>query len=351
MTQSSPASIGQPPAPPAHPAHHEMFDFSPETFWSVLLRRTRYVVAIAVAALLFSLVGWHFAAPHPAMGGVSLLVWQNGLVAALVLAVLLLVATGICSLLVHPDSPHMGLFCALLGMAALSIKGGTIHMLVQYALEPRLHTPLPGMTYPRLGQLLLIECIQWAFIVFIAEVFARFLHDRVFSNTRWITRHSPDLPIEALRSHRLAPHGHGLLGHAHGWAKVLQTDKLPRMAAAPLALLLNAALAVLLLKVFLQSEDKGQVLIGLFASFTLSTVVSYLLFSQAPMHAFLLALPVAAGVGYFWGSTVSPAYPGHAGFFMMRALPIDYFTAGMAGVILGYYGGFRWLLNMEPDGE
>jgi hypothetical protein len=36
---------------------------------------------------------------------------------------------------------------------------------------------------------------------------------------------------------------------------------------------------------------------------------------------------------------------------MMRALPIDYFSAGMAGVILGYYGGFRWLFNTEAEEE
>jgi hypothetical protein len=327
-----------------------MFDLSPESFWAVLLRRTRYVVAIAVAAFLFCTAGWPFVAPNPAMEGVSLSVWGNGLVGSLVLAVLLLVATGICTLLVHPDSPHMGLFCALVGMAGLSIKGGTIHMLVQYATDPGIHTPLPGMTYQKLGQLLLIECVQWAFLFFIAEVFARFLHDRVFANTRWITRHSPDLAVEVLRNRRgMQGTGHGLRGEAHGMAKTLQTDKLPRMAAAVLGLVVNAVLAMLLLKVFLQSETKGQVLIGLFVSFTVSTLVSYLLFSQAPLHAFLLALPVAAGVGYYWGSTLPPVFPGQATFFMMRALPVDYFTAGMAGAIIGYYLGFRWLLNMEPE--
>jgi hypothetical protein len=338
---------------PAHPPHHELFDLSPESWWSVQRGRTRYAGAIAVAGLLFCTLGWPFAAPHPAMEGVSLLVWQHGLVGSLVLALLLLAATGICSLLIHPDSPHMGLFCALLGMACLSIKGGTIHMLAQYALDPTVHSPLPAITYRKLGLLLMIECVQWAFLFFIAEAFARFLHDRVFSNTRWITRHSPDLVVEVLRNRRVGvnPRGHGLLGEAHGLAKMLQTDKLTRTVAAPLALIVNAVLAMVLLKVFLQTEAKGQVLIGLFASFTISTVISYLMFSQAPLHAFLLALPVAAGVGYYWGSTVVPAYPGHVGFFMMRALPIDYFTAGMAGAIIGYYGGFRWLLNMEPDGQ
>ena len=67
------------------------------------------------------------AAPAAEYAGVSLLVWGNhGVVTALVLTLILLAATAISALLVHPDNPHMGLFCALLGMAGLSIRGGDV---------------------------------------------------------------------------------------------------------------------------------------------------------------------------------------------------------------------------------
>jgi len=329
-------------------------DLTPETNWGVLVRRTRYFVAVVLSAFLFCTIGWYFASPLPEMEGVSLVVWQNhGLLAAIGLAVVLLAATAVCTVLVHPDAPHMGLFCALLGLAGLSIKGGTIHMMLEYGEGPRLFSTLPAMTWTKLSQMLMVESVQWAFLFLIAEVFARLLHDKFFANTRWITRNSPDLVTEALRTKRIGvkPKGQGLMGEAHSMAKALQTDKLRRRFAAPLAMVVNSAITMLLLKVFLQNEAKGQVLIGCFIAFAISTVMTYLLFSQAPMQAFFLTVPAVAVVGYWYGGRVMPEYPGHAAFYMMRALPIDYFSAGMAGVVLGYYGGMRWLLNSETGEE
>ena len=91
-----------------------------------------------LSALFFSTVGWRVAAPLAEWGGVSVMVWANhgivaGMLQALLLALMLGLATAVCSFLVHPDSPHMGLFCALLGIGGLSIRGGTIHMLLEQA--------------------------------------------------------------------------------------------------------------------------------------------------------------------------------------------------------------------------
>ena len=117
-----------PPAPLLPPSHPVVADSSPETSWDVTYRRARYACAIAVSVLLFWIVGWKLAAPPADWGGVSLLAWgDSGLVASVGLTLLLLGATTLCSLLVHPDSPHMGLFCALIGLAGLSIRGGPAH--------------------------------------------------------------------------------------------------------------------------------------------------------------------------------------------------------------------------------
>jgi hypothetical protein len=348
VTQSMPASPpNTTPTESATPHHsHGMLELSPETFWAVLLRRTRYVVAIGVSALLFCTIGWNFVAPHPAMEGVSLMVWQNGLVGGLVLAALLLVTTAICSALVHPDSPPRGLFCALLGMAGIAIKGGSIHMLIQYAQEPALHTPLPAMSYQKLGQLLAIECVQWAFLFLVAEVFARLLHDRIFANTRWIERSGPELARDMLQTTRP---GAAAIGVSLAVSRTLRTDKMRRRVATPLAMAYSTGLALVMLYVLMQSELKGQVLMACFVSFFVSTLLAYLAFPRVPILALLLTVPLTAAIGYLYGMGRPPLYPGHPGFYTMRALPIDYITAGIPGAILGYYGAFHWSLHSPEE--
>jgi hypothetical protein len=267
-------------------------------------------------------------------------------VGSIVLAILLLVATAVCSLLVHPDSPHMGLFCALIGMSGISIKGGTVHMLVQYAIDPGSHTPLPGLTYSRLGLLLMVECVQWAFLFLIAEIFARFLHDRFFANTRWIMRSGPELARDSIDG---AMPGAAAMGVSLAVSRTLRTDRMRRRFATPLAMVYSAAIAMILLYALMQSEVKGQVLVACFVSFFLSTMMAYLAFPRVPILALLLTVPLTAAIGYAYAINRLPAYPGHAGFFTMRALPIDYITAGIPGAILGYYAAFRWSLHSPEE--
>ena len=346
MTSSLPSGVGASASGPGETgevAAEEPRHSAGESFWSVAYRRTRYTIGIAAAALLFSTLGWKAASPQPEWGGVSLVIWQNhGLWAAFGLTLMLLAAIAVCSILVHPDSPHMGMFCALLGMAGLSIRGGDIHMLMEYAqIKGKMMEVSNGLA---------IECLLWGVMVLIGEVFARLLHDQFFANTHWITRSSPDLVIQAMRKERGLPGmAEGVLGGTHTMAKTLRTAKLRRRFAAPLALIVNGAIAMVLLRVFLQSEAKGQVLIGCFISFALSTVLAYLLFSQSPIQAFLLTVPVVAAVGYWYGGRMTGLYPGHAAFFVARALPIDYMCAGIPGAIVGYYGGFRWSLQAHEE--
>jgi hypothetical protein len=65
----------------------------------------------------------------------------------------------------------------------------------------------------------------------------------------------------------------------------------------------------------------------------------------------MLAVPLTAACGYLYGMNMQGLYPGEPGFFMARALPIDYISAGIPGAILGYYAGFRWSLHTPPETE
>ena len=317
---------------------------APESFLAVVYRRTRYSIAIILSAIFFCTLGWQLAAPPAEWAGVSLVVWHDhGILSALLLTLMLLAATAVCSLLVHPDSPHMGLACAQLGMAGLSIRGGTIYMLLRFAQQP-------GASVAAVSQALAIECGQWALILIIVEAAGRLLHDRFFANTHWILRSGPDLGTQLLQG-RHHP-GNTPMGVALAFSKFFGTQNLSRRIATPLAMLASGALAFLMLYVLMQSQQKGQVLMACFAAFFFSTLLAYLAFSRTPILALLLTVPLTAAAAYLYdiyGMHAAARYPGHAAFFALRALPIDYFTAGIPGAIFGYYAAFRWALHSAED--
>jgi hypothetical protein len=323
VTESSPAIATQVPA------------LVPESFWSILLRRFRYVVAIGFSAAVFSFVAWPFVAPPPAMAGVSLLAWSmsTGLLGAMVLALLLIIVSSVCMLLVHPDAPHMGLFCALAGMAALSIRGGGSHMLVQYG-------QMTG-TWSNLSILLAIECVQWAILLAIVETVVRLTHDRFFSNTHWMLRTGAEAARQGATDWSAGTAQP--MGVALTVSQALGTKNLNRMISAPLAMLYSGVVAFVLLYATLQSPEKGQVLFACFVAFFFSTGNSFLAFPRASVLAYALAVPLTAAVGYYLGSAhPSFIYPGQGGYFVSRALPIDFSVAGVPGAILGYYAALRW---------
>jgi hypothetical protein len=241
----------------------------------------------------------------------------------------------------------MGLACALLGMAGLSIRGGPIYMLVRYAQQ----TP-DG--YSAISQGLAIECIEWGIIVLIAEVFGRILHDRFFANTHWIVRGGgvgPDLGAK-LKEGGVDPH-HTPMGAAAEVSKFFRTHDLSRIVTTPLAMVASGVLSFLMLYACMQSQQKGQVLMACFVSFYVSTFAVYLAFPRVPMLALLMVVPLTAAVAYLYGIHVMPAHPapGHVPFFAMRALPIDYAAAGIPGAIFGFYGGFRWAMSSHEQGS
>ena len=323
-----------PPQLAAQPSH-----FPAEGFWAVIYRRSRYTVAIVLSGAMFSTWGWQLAAPVPEWGGVSLLAWGNhGLVTALGLSLMLLLATAVCSLLVHPDSPHMGLFCALLGMAGLAIRGGSIRSLIVYGQMRNMQ--------PAIAQALALECVQWTLLFLVAEVFTRLLHDRLLSNLHWITRSGS---VAAAAAAQQGVPGSAPVGVSLAVSKFLRTRGLPRPIATPLALVYSGFLAFLLLIVFMQTQLKGQVLVACFVSFFLSTLAAYLAFPRVLALALFLAVPLTAAGGYLYGMNLPCPYPGQTGFVMMRALPIDYMSAGIPGAILGYYVGLLWALHSAEE--
>jgi hypothetical protein len=321
---------------------------APESFFGVVLRRSRYALAIACSAFIFSSLAWKLAAPPADFGGVSLTIWgtTHGIIAGVVLAVLLFLTAALCTLLVHPDNPHMGLFCAVLGMCGLSIRGGNVYHIIRHAQDS-------PAAYKAAARLLGIECLQWGAIAIAVALVVQLLHKRFFHNHHWVIRSAGDATPADLS--KIAP-GHSVLGVAKSVSSTTQSHKLSPALSAPLAVLAAGAISFLLLFVFLQSQAKGQVLVACFAAFYGGAALTYLLFPKAPVLAFVAAVPLTAAAGCFYAASQpdwplgKPGFfPGQAHFFMMRALPLDYIAAGIPGALLGYYHGFWWSLHSHEE--
>jgi hypothetical protein len=312
---------------------------TPESFWAIVLRRTKYLAAILLSGLLFYYLGWLVAAPPANVAGVSLVIWPptSAIFASIILALILVLATAICTVIVHPDSPHMGLFCALLGMTALSIRGGDVYMLFNLAAA--------GGNYSKICRYLAIECTHWSVIFLIGEAVARILHDKFFANTRWLTRSGVDLSNSLKR----IPGKSGVDGISASVGGSIGTLRLPRPIAVPLALIVNIALAMLFLYIFLHSASKGQVIFACFISFLLAAHLVYYAFPNVPSLVLFLAVPATGAIGYLLTANYLPKYPGHPGLFFARALPIDYIAAGIPGAILGFYMAYHWDLHSRSE--
>ncbi len=163
-----------------------------ETFGSIVLRRTRYVVAIAACAYIFYTLGWALVAPTQVPSFATASLWlgapAGGLIAALGMLALLLGCIFLSMALTHPDVPHIGLYCACLGLAALSIRGGSIRLTASQA---QVHEQAAGF-FTHLA----VEAGLWLLIVLAAEAVSLWLFSNMFKNLVWLQRHgsSPDTP-------------------------------------------------------------------------------------------------------------------------------------------------------------
>lgn len=310
-----------------------------ESFLGVVWRRTRYTVAIVLSAALFCWIGWRWAAPPADWAGVSPVTWQSqGYFSGFYLAITLLGLTALCSFLVHPDSPHMGLFCALLGMAGLSIRGGNVHLLWVYAQRAGVGGE------QRVADGMAIECLMWGCVALLADSFARLLHDRFFANNHWLFRSNP-----LLAKKKKAEPSVSLVDVSNFLSRFLHTEKIKGPIRIPIAMIWSGGIAFLLLYIFMQTQLKGQVLLACFEAFLISTLCAYFAFPTVPFWAIILAVPLTGAAGYVLGRNGVPLYPGQAPYFAMRALPIDYLTVGVPGAILGYYWGFGVSLSSAAE--
>lgn len=291
------------------------------------LDRAATWVAWALAGTIFLTVGWFAMAPDDPLGAVSVLTRQGAWMMLLQTAGLAAVTAALATVIAGRRLPEVGAFAAAVGLAAVSLRGGTAgSLLIQWAdAAPVSQSSLPF--------LLALEAMAWFVIVFMARGVS-------IGVGHWCFGASPEPRRDGGGVHTededppVSPLAKGgwrgvELGATHGIKHML--------IAAGAALLtfkiLSAGLST-------RSVQHGQACFVVAASVCIGSYVAFWLVPVRSALWAILSVPFLAVGGYVWArlgpSPVSlPASVPASAF--LRVLPIQYIAVGTAAAVAMFW--------------
>lgn len=282
------------------------------------LDRAANWLAWALAGTIFLTVGWFAMAPDDPLGAVSVLTRRGAWSMLLQAAGLAAVTAALATVIAGRRLPEVGTFAAALGLAAVSLRGGTAgHLLIQWA-------DVAPLKQSGLSLKLAMESIAWFVIIFIARGFSIAIRHWCFGGGGAQTNEPHALSSDELpRGATFAIHGvkHSLVAGG---------------AALVIFKILSAGLST-------RSVQHGQACFVVAASVCIAL---YLASWIAPVRSALwsiLSVPLLAVGGYVWASFGSardglPASVPTSPF--LRVLPIQYIAVGTAAAVTMF-----WYLN------
>lgn len=282
---------------------------SDENVWTSYSARQRALLTFGAVGsyLIFSAIARFFGIPQLPDYGASLLTQPSPLIAVMIVAVTLVACVLLCTLLTGRIHFEAGLFCAAIGMLALSVRGGPIRYVLMYASGEGVFLRLAFETT------LLFGCVAIGWYVLL------------------ILRDNNLLRGEPLRDD--------------------DPDALPMMGL--MALAAQVIGMVLLMLLLAQSDRKAQVAWSVALSSLLSTLLAHSLFPARPSIWFWSGPFLVAMIGYaFAWFGPGPLVGGQVGGMLPqlgRPLPLDYAALGTAGAIMGYWTSRSWQHQREHE--
>lgn len=273
-------------------------------------QRTRLLLSIGaiVCYAIFWRLSKQFDVPDEPGYGISLLL-QPSLIGGLLVVLLGLVAAVVAGTVIAGRVRYdAGLFCAGLGLMAVTIRGGT--------LVDVLHQRPVASTF----LIFVVEtAVLWVFVAAAGWVIGRlravpFLRD-------------PHLPLE-IDVERVEM----------DWTKAHHIG----------ALVMQVVVMGLVVGLLSQSADKAQALVSVFVGGLVGTMLAGNYYAELRRPAYTCAGPaLVAIIGYLW-AYLSPAglAIGHTNTALARPVPLDYLSAGCAGAILGAWAGVKYQIQV-----
>lgn len=277
--------------------------------WSSYGTRARTLLGIGAMAsfALFWTVAGMFSFPRFYGYSASIMQQPGAILILLMASVVFLVSVGVTSIFTHVVHFEGGLFCASLGLLALSVRGGPM----RYVL---MDSPGAGIFIK-----LLIELVLLFIPVFAGWMLISFMRD-----------------------------GGLIRGEPHGEA---DPDDLPGQGL--MALGAQVALMIFFMLVLAQTDRKAQVVWSVALSAYLAALAAHSLFPSRPSYWYWMT-PLIVGVigyvlAYMGGNNLAAGDVGGLVPALGRPLPLDYASAGVAGSLYGYWTSRRWQYEREYE--
>ncbi len=281
--------------------------------WTAFSFRERVIAIVGSILCILIFVGFGSLLDVPQMPRLegSFLSGSAPVMSIFYLAISLAVCSGIGAVVGGMLEFDAGIFCVAIGLAAASVRAGSMRTVLDYAASPAVFLTL---------------VIETALIV--AGIFGVRILQGLLFKTFWSEAH--------------------LTRRSTAEKSEVGSPEPSQIALGIFTQVVAMSLCGMLL---LQSDEKAQVLIGLGLSGYVAALVSY---QAVPLrHGFWywLGPVVVAAIGYI-AAYLSPTgwmIGGISGFFgaLSRPLPIDYASVGIAGTILGHWTARRWAQGEE----
>ncbi len=277
--------------------------------------RLLLLASITASCAIFWLAGRLFGIPrHPGYEA-SLALQPSAMLDMLLTGIVLLVCTGLSTAITGRVRHEAGLFAALIGLAALSVRGGPMRYVLQEAAGPRIFLALA------------LEMVALYGFLALASLGLSLLHRR--------GRLVGDVTHDGLRDRDYS-----------------FNDRF-------VALGTQAGTMLLLMLFFARTDEKKQVLWAVFLSSYLATLLAYAVSPVRP-GAWYWAGPLVVGVfgyvaAYFKWRGMDDSVHWRAGIgegfwaALSRPLPLDYASVGTAGALLAYWMSRRWQSAREAE--
>lgn len=277
--------------------------------WTAYSARERVLLTLGAVGsyFAFAAVGRFFGIPQLPDYQAALLAQPAPLVAVMIAGVTLVACVLLCTLITGRIHFEAGLFCAAIGMIALSTRGGPMSYVLMYALGDGVFLRLA------FEAVLLYGCVAVGWYVLL------------------ILRDNNLLLGEPLRDD--------------------DPDALPLTGL--MALGAQVITMAFLMIVLAQTDRKAQVCWAVVISSLLATLLAHSLFPARPSIWFWSGPFVVALIGYaiaYFGP--GPLIGGEVGGFLpqlARPLPLDYAALGTAGALMGYWTSRGWQHEREHE--
>jgi len=286
--------------------------------------QTQLVTAAGLAAVYLAV--WPLVSPDdPHSPAVFLALDGFGRLA--LFAVLAWVFAGLCALLTCTARPESSLLVAVVGIGGLSLRSSQIRSLFWLQTGS-----LRDVFLMLLLEVLVLAVVLVGVLIVVSAV--RAFVGRVRPGWLWRARISP--PDQAGKEPDTAPKGLTSMMGVVG-IFIRRAHSPSRSGRWLLSLVVNLAIAVGLLFLIMRSANRGQILFALFASFFLSTFIAEQIYpTRFAVVSIMLPLLVGA-VFYCYGVVTSISDAPNVWMtvpYSLRALPLDWLTAGVGGAMV-----------------